>query len=248
MHRLTMVVPVLNEVRVVARSVCRLTGFLGSCGRWDWEVVVADNGSQDGTWGCVQELTRQLPGVRGVRLDRPGRGAALRQVWRESSADLLAYTDVDLSTDLRHLPELADLLISGSAEVAVGSRLLPGAQVRGRRLQREVLSRGYNHLTRWITGSRVHDHQCGFKALLAEAAADLLPRLESSRWFFDTELLVLAQRRGWQVGEIPVHWVDDPDSRVRIWSTVIEDLQGLWRLRRRCPRWPGSIGRRCKGG
>lgn len=232
----TLVIPVYNEEAQLASSLTRLRAVLAGLPAWRWDVVIADNGSTDSTWRLAQELARRGE-ARVVRLARKGRGAALSLVWCTSTADLLAYTDVDLSTDPAHLPELLEPLASGAADLAIGSRLVPTATVR-RGLRREVLSRGYNHLARWITGSRTRDHQCGFKALTSDAVTDLLPEIRNRHWFFDTELLVLAQRRGWRIREVGVRWTDDPDSRVRILPTIWEDLRGLWRLRRWAPAEP----------
>lgn len=236
--RVTLVIPVYNEEAQLASSLARLGLVLAELTAWRWDVVIADNASTDSTWCLAQQLARR--GVaRAVRLNRKGRGGALASVWRTSTAELLAYTDVDLSTDPAHLPELLEPLSSGVADLAIGSRLVPTATVcRG--LRREMLSRGYNRLTRWMTGSRTLDHQCGFKALTRAAASDLLPEIRNSHWFFDTELLVLAQRRGWRIHEVGVRWTDDSDSRVRLLPTIWEDLRGLWRLRRWPPTVPGT--------
>lgn len=241
--RVTVALPVHNEERQLAGSVRRLAAVLRGLPGWSWEVAIADNGSRDQTWAWARRLA-SIEGVRACRLEQQGRGGALRAVWSASDADVVAYMDIDLSTHLRHLPELLGPLARGDADVVTGSRLMPGARVR-RGWRREILSRGYNLLARRLTGSRLHDHQCGFKAISRPAAADLLPRMVDVRWFFDTELLVLAQRRGWRVREIPVCWRDDTDSRVRLLSTMVQCLRGLWRLRRGRPgAGPGGPVRR----
>jgi len=176
-------------------------------------------------------LAAELPGVRAVHLDRKGRGRALKEVWLHSQARVVAYMDADLSTDLAALLPLVAPLLAGESDLAIGSRLVAGARVR-RGLKREVLSRGYNRLLRLTLHSRVSDAQCGFKAARSEAARALLPLVESDGWFFDTELLMLAQRNRMQIHQVPVGWVDDPDSRVAIGPTIIEDVRGIWRLRR----------------
>jgi putative flippase GtrA len=171
----------------------------------------------------------ELDHVTVLHLDRKGRGRALRAAWTASNADVLCYMDVDLSTDLRALLPLVSPLVCGHSEVAIGSRLAPGARVvRG--AKREVISRCYNRLLRGALRARFSDAQCGFKAIRADAARRLLPDVEDQGWFFDTELLILAQRRGMRIHEVAVDWIDDPDSRVNIVSTALTDLRGVARL------------------
>ncbi|HYB85362.1 MAG TPA: glycosyltransferase [Streptosporangiaceae bacterium] len=224
------VVPVRNEERELAASVRRLVAFLGEGFPFTTQVTVADNGSTDGTWAVARALESELaPVVRAVRLARPGRGGALRSVWSASPAEVVAYMDVDLSTDLNALLPLLAPLLSGHSDVAIGTRLARGARViRGPR--REVISRGYNLLLHAALGTGFSDAQCGFKAIRAEAAAALLPLTSDAGWFFDTELLVLAERAGLRIHEVPVDWIDDPDSRVKIIPTALADLRGIVRL------------------
>ena len=171
----------------------------------------------------------ELPGVACVRLEEPGRGRALHAVWTESDAPVLAYMDVDLSTGLAALLPLVAPLLSGHSDLAIGSRLTRGAHVvRGPR--RELISRAYNMLLHAVLRTRFSDAQCGFKAIRADRARQLLPLVRDRAWFFDTELLVLAERRGLRIHEVPVDWVDDPDSRVDVVGTALADLRGVWRL------------------
>jgi putative flippase GtrA len=192
-------------------------------------IVIADNASSDGTALLAQALADDLPGVEFVRVDRRGRGGALRQVWSQSHADVLAYMDVDLSTDLRALLPLIAPIVSGHSDVAIGTRLAAGARVT-RGAKRELLSRGYNRLLHTAFGATFSDAQCGFKAVRGDVARRLLPDIEDNGWFFDTELLVLAQREGLRIHEIPVDWTEDPDSRVDIARTALDDLRGIARL------------------
>jgi putative flippase GtrA len=223
------VIPVRNEERDLAASVRRLHAFVGDRFPFTTVITIADNGSTDGTWGQAQALAAGLVGVRAVRLERPGRGGALRSVWSRSGAAVVAYMDVDLSTDLNALLPLLAPLVSGHSDVAIGTRLGRGARVvRGPR--REVISRGYNLLLHAVLGTGFSDAQCGFKAVRAGAAAVLLPLTTDTGWFFDTELLVLAERAGLRIAEVPVDWIDDPDSRVKIIATAAADLRGIVRL------------------
>jgi putative flippase GtrA len=229
------IVPVHNEAHVVAGNVGRLHGYLSDRFPFSWRITVVDNASTDGTWAIAQQLGATLPGVRALHLDRKGRGLALRTAWKQSDAQVVAYMDVDLSTDLDALLPLVAPLVSGHSDIAIGSRLTRGSRVvRGPR--REVISRAYNLMLRLVLRTRIRDAQCGFKAGRATAVRALLPLIEDDGWFFDTELLVLAERSGLRIHEVPVDWVDDPDTRVQLWRTAVGDLKGVWRILRH-PRW-----------
>jgi glycosyltransferase involved in cell wall biosynthesis len=223
------VIPVRNEEQDLAPSVRRLHAYLSGRFPFTARITIADNGSTDGTWPAALALASELSLVRAVHLDQPGRGRALRCVWSASDADVLAYMDVDLSTDLNALLPLVAPLLSGHSDVAIGTRLAPGARViRGPR--REVISRCYNLLLHATLRVGFSDAQCGFKAIRADKARLLLPLTEDSGWFFDTELLVLAERAGLRIAEIPVDWTDDADSRVDLVATALADIRGIVRL------------------
>jgi putative flippase GtrA len=223
------VVPVYNEQEGLERSVRRLHRFLSDGFPFSWRIVIADNASTDATPRIAAMLSATLPGVELLRLERKGRGRALRSAWSRSDARVVAYMDVDLSTDLRALLPLVAPLMSGHSDLAIGSRLARGARVvRGPK--RELLSRTYNRLLHTALRARFTDAQCGFKAVRAAALPGLLDDIRDDGWFFDTELLVLAQRRGLRIHEVPVDWVDDPDSRVDIVATAATDLLGVARL------------------
>jgi putative flippase GtrA len=229
------VIPVRDEERDLAPSVRRLHGHLRAALPVSCQITIADNGSTDGTWAQALALARELSGVRAVRIESPGRGGALRSIWSASDAEIVAYMDVDLSTDLNALLPLLAPLLSGHSDVAIGTRLARGARViRGPR--REVLSRGYNALLHLTLGTGFTDAQCGFKAIRADAARRLLPLTADRGWFFDTELLVLAERAGLRIHEVPVDWIDDPDSRVQLLPTIAADLTGIVRLCARLAR------------
>jgi putative flippase GtrA len=223
------VVPVRNEEQDLGPSVRRLHEYLRERFPFRARITIADNGSTDHTWTAAQALADELDLVRAVRLDQPGRGRALRAVWSASDAVVLAYLDVDLSTDLNALLPLVAPLLSGHSDVAIGTRLAPGARVaRGPR--REVLSRCYNLLLHATLRVSFSDAQCGFKAIRADRARPLLALTEDPGWFFDTELLVLAERDGLRIHEVPVDWTDDADSRVDLVTTALADLRGIVRL------------------
>lgn len=234
--RVDVVVPVYNEERDLERSVTTLRRFLGERGQaWVWRIVIADNASVDRTLAIAKDLVARWPAeVAVVHLSQKGRGRALRRAWTESDADIVCYMDVDLSTDLEHLPTLIESLAGGN-DVALGSRLAPGAQVT-RGLKREIISRGYNLLIKLFFWHHFFDAQCGFKGITRRVANEVLPTVQDNAFFFDTELLLIAEKNGYRLKEIPVKWVDDPDTRVKIFKTAWEDIQGLWRLKRNFPR------------
>jgi putative flippase GtrA len=223
------VVPVHNEEIDLESSVRRLHAFLEREFPFEAMITIADNASTDRTWHTALELADELPGVRAVHLEAKGRGRALQHVWASSQARVVAYMDVDLSTDLAALLPLVAPLLSGHSDVAIGSRLARSSRVvRGPK--REVISRCYNLLLRTTLRARFSDAQCGFKAMRTDAARLLLPHVQDTAWFFDTELLLLAERSGMRIAEVPVDWVDDPESRVDITSTALADLRGMVRV------------------
>ncbi len=225
------VVPVYNEADELAASVRRLDAYLAEHFPYDYRVVIADNASTDDTWPIAQQLAGAHSRVWAVHLDAKGRGRALRQAWLASDADVVAYMDVDLSTDLKALLPLVAPLVSGHSDVAIGTRLARGSRV-SRGPKREFISRSYNLILRTALGASFSDAQCGFKAVRGDVARRLLPLVEDNNWFFDTELLVLAQRAGLRIHEVPVDWVDDPGTSVDIVATAREDLRGIGRLLR----------------
>ena len=224
------VIPVYNEERDLGPSVRRLHEFLTSRFPFSAAITIADNASKDGTLAVAQGLAKELPRVRVLHLDAKGRGRALRAAWLKSDAPVVAYMDVDLSTDLNALLPLVAPLLSGHSDLAIGSRLAHGARVT-RGPKREFISRAYMLVLRLALGAHFSDAQCGFKALRTSVAKQLVPSVRDESWFFDTELLILAQRAGLRVHEVPVDWTDDPDSRVAIVRTAIDDLRGVLRLR-----------------
>ncbi len=224
-------IPVYNEEADLEASVRRLHAYLGAALPFSFRITVADNASTDDTWTIARALERELPDVVAVHLDEKGRGRALRQVWTASNAAVLAYMDVDLSTDLTAVLPLVAPVVSGHSDMAIGTRLAHGARVvRGPK--RELISRCYNLLLRAALSAGFSDAQCGFKAIRADRARALLPLVKDSGWFFDTELLFLAERAGMRIHEVPVDWVDDPDSRVDLVATALDDLKGVARLLR----------------
>ena len=225
---LEIVVPVHNEEADLARCVERLHEHLRSV-PFTSQITIADNASTDATALVAHRLSSRHADVRVVHLSEKGRGRALKRVWSQSDSPVLVYMDVDLSTDLNALLPLVAPLLTGHSDVAIGSRLSRGSRtLRG--TKREVISRCYNLLLHGTLRTRFRDAQCGFKAIRRDVAQELLPLVQDDTWFFDTELLVLAERAGLRIHEVPVDWVDDPDSRVDVWRTARDDLRGIARL------------------
>ncbi|WP_040406659.1 bifunctional glycosyltransferase family 2/GtrA family protein [Amycolatopsis nigrescens] len=223
------VIPVFNEERSLPGCVRVLQKFLTEQFPFEWALTVVDNASTDRTLDVAGALAAEFEQVRVVHLDRKGRGLALRESWGASEADVVVYMDVDLSTGLDALLPLVAPLVNGHSDISIGSRLAPGARtVRGRK--REFISRCYNQIIRLTHGARFSDAQCGFKAARTEVIRPLLGHIRDEAWFFDTELLLLAEHNGLRVHEVPVDWVEDADSRVDVAATARDDLRGLIRV------------------
>lgn len=231
MATVDLVIPCYNEEHVLAGSVERVLAWCDQHPEHQWRVVVANNASTDGTLDVARALEAKHPGRVGVQhIPVKGRGIALRITWLTSEADVMAYMDVDLSTDLDHIPELVDPIARGDVDLAYGTRLHPLSQTE-RSLKREITSRGYITILK-LAGLKVSDAQCGFKAISRDAARALLPLVQDTQWFWDTELLWVAQANGYRMAEVPVRWDEDSDTRVKIIKTASDDLKGVWRLKR----------------
>ncbi len=229
--RVDVVIPVYNEEQVLADSVARLADFLDTHLPYDWRIIIADNASIDRTPEVGRAVERDNPRVSYLRLEQKGRGRALRRAWLDSPADVVAYMDVDLSTNLSAFPILVERILHDGYDVAIGSRLKHGARVT-RQWKRELISRCYNLLVKLFFPRRgFSDAQCGFKAISRRAADHLLPIVENNAWFFDSELLLRAEQHGYRIAEVPVEWIEDLDTRVKIVSTATEDVKGLIRVR-----------------
>lgn len=225
------VLPVLNEAHVLERSVTKLHRYLASNLPYKWRIIIADNGSTDDTAAIARRLAERYPEIRLLQLPEKGRGRALKQAWVSSKADILAYMDIDLSTNLDSFKPMITSLITGDAGLATGSRLMKESRTR-RGFKREIISRCYNRIIRTTMKTNFVDAQCGFKAIRRDLAQKLLPHIKDKAWFFDTELLVKAEYEGYKIHEEPVEWVEDADSRVRIVETAADDIKGLSRVRK----------------
>ena len=228
------VIPVLNEAHVLEKSVETVRRFLARGFDYSWKLVLVDNGSTDGTDQVdrrTQRVAEKHADVEFLQLQQKGRGRALRYAWLKSQADVVCYMDVDLSTDLEELPKLIRAVAEENYDIAVGSRLMRESRTK-RSLIREITSRVYNAVLKLCLATRFSDAQCGFKAVSRQVVSRVVPRVEDESWFFDTELLVLAEKQGYRIKDVPIAWTEDDDSRVRIIATAWDDLRGVFRLRR----------------
>lgn len=228
--RVDVVIPVLNEAHVLEKSTTTVRKFVAGHSDCDWRVVIVDNGSTDGTDRVARELCARFADVQFLQLPMRGRGRALRHAWSQSDADVMCYTDVDLSTELAALPTLVRAVLHEGYDLGTGSRLLPQSATT-RSTKREVISRLYNLMVKATLWTSFSDAQCGFKVVSREVVATIVPQVEDQSWFFDTELLVLAEKAGFRLKDLPVRWIEDDDSRVKIFRTAWEDIKGVARLR-----------------
>jgi len=222
-------IPVYNEERDLPKSIHTLHEFLAGVSLFESSIVIADNASTDRTWEIAQELSQKFSNVKAFHIDQKGRGRALKEVWSQSTADVVSYMDVDLSTNIKFFPLLIHGLMLGY-DIAIGSRLLQASHTT-RCVKRELISRGYNLIVKSMFWNRFSDAQCGFKAVRRETAQRLMPHIENNNWFFDTEMMLLAEMHEFKIFEVPVEWIEDLDTRVKIIRTATEDLKGLLRMR-----------------
>lgn len=227
---LNICIPVYNEEMELKTSVLTLVAYLNqNLQDFSWDITIVDNASVDRTNVIAQELSSEIPHVHALHLPLKGRGRAVKYAWVNSNHDIVCYLDVDLSTDLKHLPPLVRSLTRGY-DIAIGSRNARGARVYGRNLMRSITSKGYMTLIKLAFWVHFSDAQCGFKAITRNVVRNLIPHIRDNAWFFDTELLLTAEKLGLRIYEEPVTWIDNPGSTVRVWKTALGDLQGLWRL------------------
>lgn len=228
---LEITVPVYNEEKELEKNILTLYEFCNkNLKNYDWNITIADNASTDNTPIIGTKLAKNKQGIIYFRLDQKGRGRAVKKSWSKSNKDLYTYMDLDLSTDLVHLPKILKALESGF-DIAIGSRLAPGANVEGRTMVREFISRALNFFfIHFFFGTHFTDAQCGFKGVTKKVVDELIPRVIDNDWFFDGELLIIAEKSGYRIYEEPVHWVDNPGSTVRLYTTIVGDVKVIWRL------------------
>jgi glycosyltransferase involved in cell wall biosynthesis len=233
MLAVNVVVPVYNGSSLLVRNIRTLHSYLSTQSDYSFQIIIANNGSSDESAEIATHLATQFPHIEAIEIPIKGRGRALKRAWGDctKSCQVLAYMDLDLSTELSDFPKLVGPLLSGDYDLAVGSRLLESSKtIRG--IRREVISRTYNLLVKLLFRTKFSDAQCGFKAITAQAAEVLLPLVEDNNWFMDTELLVLAERLNYKIFDFPVCWVENTDSRVRVIETAFQNIRALLRLRK----------------
>ena len=233
--KLLIVIPAYNEEQLIASTVRRVVEFVSAYFKDEWHLVIADNQSTDQTPAIGQRLAQQYPRVSYLAVSRRGKGAAIRAGWQHFSADIYCFMDADLATDLSALPALIDGIIEGN-DVVIGSRFHPQAQVK-RSMIRKLFSWGYRLVLRLLVGLKIKDAPCGFKAINSRIKENLLPQVQNDQWFFDSELLILADRLGYKIKEIPVRWRDPREgtdqSRVRAGTLALAYLKQVLALRSR---------------
>lgn len=227
--RIDIVIPVYNEEKELGHNIKKLLDYSRKhLSAYDFSIIIADNASTDKTQSIGTELARLYKEIKYQRFSQKGRGRAVKQIWKESTAEIACYMDIDLSTDLSYLSSLVKACLTH--DIAIGSRLLPKSKVIERSLKRELISRTYNFLIKFLFVVKFSDAQCGFKAINQKRVAPLLKIVKDNGWFFDTELLILAEKSGYSIFEQPVIWTDNPGSTVRVLPTIMGDLKGLARL------------------
>lgn len=224
------VIPVYNEEAELENSIIKLNGFLSKNFKHEYKIIIANNASTDNTLAIAKKLSKKIPQVSYIHLDKKGRGRALRKAWLSSKADIVSYMDVDLSTNLGHFIEIIDAIAKQDYDIGVGSRLKKGAVIK-RSVKRQVLSIGYNSLLKLFFMPKFTDAQCGFKAIKKNAAHKIIPMIKDSNWFFDTEMLLFAERYNYRIFEVPVVWIERKKSKVKIFRTIYEYLASMARMR-----------------
>lgn len=238
-HFVSITIPVFNEEKVLAESVSTLIAFLSVQPEFRFEIVIANNGSTDGTLSLAEELSQKYSVIRVMDIAESGRGRALKQAWSGSAAEILVYMDVDLATDLGAFWPMISALTEGQCDVVTGSRRIAGSIVE-RSAKRKFLSDVFHILLKSLFTMNLSDTQCGFKGITKKAAVELLADVLDTGWLFDTELLFLAEKRGYRIREIPVVWRAGTESRVKIGQSIFTSLVGMLRLRCRKQRHPCS--------
>jgi glycosyltransferase involved in cell wall biosynthesis len=212
--RVSIVIPVYNEKPRLREVITQVRKAVEKITK-DYEVIIAEDGSTDGTDRLARKISKESPRLVHSHGDRRlGRGEALRRAFKRSKGKILVYMDADLATDLRHLKELIYSIENG-AQFSTGSRLLSESNTN-RSAKREIASRTYNLLVRFLFGIPIHDMQCGFKAFQREALFEILDNIEDKHWFWDTECLVRAYKKGYKIVEFPIRWRDKQSSKVNL--------------------------------
>lgn len=230
--------PVKDEEKILKRSLDKLLAYLsGQDFNFSWRIVGLINGSSDNSLDIFKDFQQHYPSqILYLAVVESGRGGALKEYWRQSSADLLVYMDADLAVSLANVPALLRPLLDNSGDLVIGSRLLSAARIK-RSWSREIISQSYNIISRYLLQHQISDLQCGFKAIRRAVFNELAPYLQDNSWFFDTELVILALRLGYRVREIPVDWQENRYGRRHSTVKIMRDswrfLKNSWLFRQR---------------
>ena len=226
----SVVLPAYNEADKLELAVAKISHALIEWG-YSFEIIIAEDGSMDGTAEQAEELAQELSFVKHVhREKRQGRGTALSNAFKQCRGEVFVYMDLDLSTELKYLKPLVEAITVEGYDFSTGSRMLPESKVE-RSLSRSISSKTYNFLVRHMLGSKLRDHQCGFKAFKREPVLTLLDEVEATHWFWDTEIMVRANRRGYKIKEIPVEWKTGKDTKVNLLKdscNMFKQIMRLW--------------------
>ena len=232
MTQIDLVLPVYNGENYIEKSIRKLHDWIKQNPDHEYNIVIAINASTDNTLNIAKKLESELPNeIRVMNIPQKGRGVAIRTGWENSNAEICAYMDADLSADLKHITEIIEPIIKNEAQICCGSRKMQDSSVKTT-LMRGVLSWLYNLTLRTTLGLKIADSQCGFKSIRTDAAKKIIPLVESNGWFFDSELLVIAQKNGFKIKAVPVKWIDDVQTTVIVPKIVTEFLKGIKRMRK----------------
>jgi glycosyltransferase AglD len=228
--KVSIIIPVYNENGKLKRAVDETMAKLSELA-YHFEILIAEDGSSDGTYESASKLASENPNIRHLHSDRRlGRGNALSRAIKAAKGDVVCYIDVDLATDMGYLPILINSVLSGDCDFATGSRLMPQSNTQ-RSPMRSIASKTYNWMVRVLLDSKLYDHQCGFKAFRRALVLNLLDQVKDGHWFWDTELLVRGQHEGLRIKEIPVKWLGSNSTKVELKKDVYCMGSQIFRLR-----------------
>jgi len=239
------VLPARNEELIIRDNVLRLYEYMqGAFPNDDWKIVVSDNNSSDRTAEIVKELAEKHARIEYLLVTVVGKGAAVKNAWEKYSSDVYMFMDSDLATDIHGIPMLVEPLRLETSDIACGSRFLRESAVE-RSLIRRVTSFGYRLVVKLLLSIKVRDLPCGFKAINEKAKKALLSKIESDGWFFDSELIILGEKLGLRVQEIPVRWREPIEtgrkSKVKIISLSIEYVKEVVKIRKRLQKMKAEL-------
>ncbi|MBD3359736.1 MAG: glycosyltransferase [Candidatus Buchananbacteria bacterium] len=230
-NKILLALPVYNEEKVLEKSVLKLYNYFKNNIKDDWQIVIVNNASIDKTKKVADSLAQKFLKVDSLNLEDKGRGNALKNVWQKYEADIYAYCDIDLATDIFAFKKLFNSIINGSANIAIGARYIKGSQTK-RTLNRLIYSKVYIFLVRLFFPTKIKDFQCGFKAVDKKTVSEILPLVKDKEWFFDTELLLIAEKNDFKIKEIAVQWKENPETKVKFIRTIYDYIENLIKFKK----------------